>query len=400
MVCKLDRPTPQALFDRTLGNFSANVLGGYDVIPESLEWYVVANDYALQEELYSAMEAQWKARDERYACCDDLYDMAARRGIYPKSAGFAEGYIRVRGTVGSDLPSPLTIQVSGQQYSAVGTYAATIPAEGYVDLRVRAIVPGTDGNVITTQTTATLVTPATGIKSSVTLFGGSFCGGSAAETCEQFRARYIERLTYKPKANDAWIKAKFLEWPCVTRVMERGCNCCTEEASIGGDCTACDCNSCTGDLGYYVFFDDTFDCGIPPQCVIDDINTWMFGDPVGRGLGQVEIGVCGKVYRPTACTIDITIDGMDCATASQVAEVKTRIAEIFRSVAPSCELTARSIEYAVAQVMGTAGPFDVVFDQDVACMNYTPCGDLDPLCDVVACVGDITILQPIREGGC
>ena len=48
-------------------------------------------------------------------------------------------------------------------------------------------------------------------------------------------------------------------------------------------------------MQFYVFFDDIFPCGIPPQHIIDDITDWLFGEHQGYGEGQVEIGVCGDI---------------------------------------------------------------------------------------------------------
>ena len=49
MACVILRPEPQALFDSLRNAFSNTVLGGGKVIPESNEWYVIANDYAARE---------------------------------------------------------------------------------------------------------------------------------------------------------------------------------------------------------------------------------------------------------------------------------------------------------------------------------------------------------------
>lgn len=105
MSCNLTRPTPDELFSKIKNNFSANVLGGAEVIPESLEWYVVTNDYAMTEEFYSISEQQWKERDPRYACCDNLVSMAERDGVYPRPATFSQGFVQITGTANSPIPS-------------------------------------------------------------------------------------------------------------------------------------------------------------------------------------------------------------------------------------------------------------------------------------------------------
>lgn len=390
MTCKLARPSAQDLFDTIKNRFSADVLGGFEIIPESNEWYVVAHDYAMQEEFYSIAEQQWKARDPRYACCEDLYAMAALDGVLPRDAGFAQGYVRVSGDVGTSIPSTIEIMISGQRYRGIGSIPAVVPGVGYVDFRVRAVVPGASGNISTTGQTGTLTTPVAGLNSSVTLHGSFFCGGTDKEDCEVFRQRYIERLGYRPRGTQAWIIDKIMEWPCVTRVAYRGGNCCTYPQEQGPDCG---CSTCTNKNEFYPLFDTTFDCGIPPQCVVDDMNNWLFGSPAGRGLGEVEIGVCGQLFRPSPGVINVRISGMSCASAAQVAEVKSRIGEIFSHAAPSELFTARAIEIVIAQVLGQIGDVTVSLEIVSGDMAYTSCGDVNPACDVLPCLGDIVIVN-------
>lgn len=401
MTCILDRPTPRALFDRIKGNFEANVLGGYNVVPESVEWYVISNDYAMAEAFYSTAEAQWKARDPRFACCDDLYAMAARDGIYPKPAGFAQGYVRVTGNAGANVPDPLEVVIGDQHYVATGTIPDVMPNAKYFDVRVKAIVPGVEGNVALKNTTGSLANNSAGIDNTVTPFGSSFCGGSAAEDCEDFRTRYIDRLAYKPIANAAWLEAKMFEWPCVTRVVPRGNNCCTYVSREGCGCAACGCNTCTQDLNFYPLFDDTFDCGIPPQCVIDDMNDWLFGSPQGRGLGQAPVGICGMLYAPDASMIDVRVTGLACSTPAEQAKIRRRIRDVFKLAVPSSLFTRRSIELAIAQVTGTSENFEVVFEDNTGNMVFDDCGNMDSPCDVMPCLDSITFVgADINEGAC
>lgn len=396
MVCKLDRPEPQELFNRILGNFSANVLGGRDVIPESNEWYVVANDYAMAEEFYSISEAQWKAQDPRYMCCGDLYDYASQRGFLPYPAKPAQGYVRVTGTAGATVPTPLTFTLQGQAFMSTGTVPALMPGEGFFDVRVKAVVPGEQGNQAITGSTGILTNAAAGLDQNVTIYGTTFCGGANAEDCETFRTRFVNRMGYQPRANAQWIMDKIREWPCVTRVCERGGSCC--ETDPNG---TCGCNTCNSSLGFYVLFDNTFDCGIPPQCVVDDLNTWMWGDPPGKGTGQADLGLCGTIKAPVASMIDVHITGGACMSSAEQALVVERIIDIFGQACPSEFFSKRQVELAMAQVAGVSDPFEVSFIDRTGNMTFTPCGDLDPNCDILPCLGEIKFvgIQP-QAGVC
>lgn len=396
MVCKLDRPEPQELFDRILNNFSANVLGGRQVIPESNEWYVVSNDYAMAEEFYSIAEAQWKAQDPRYMCCADLYEYASVRGITPLPATPAQGYVTVSGTPGTVIPSPLEVTIESQNFRATGTIPATMPALGSFDVRVKAIVPGVVGNIAITSDSGTLSTSVPGLSNTVGVRGTSFCGGSEAEECETFRARFLKAHGYHPRANVDWIMAKLKEWPCVTRVCERGGSCCETPLS-GNDCG---CNSCSQSLGFYVMFDGTFDCGIPPSCVITDLNTWMWGDPPGKGLGQADFGMCGEIFAPVASVIDVVVTGMACATTAEMQLVRERITDVFLTACPAQLFMVKQVELVIAQVVGFSDAFEVTFHDRTGNMSFTPCGDLDPNCDILPCLGEIDFVGLPQGGGC
>jgi hypothetical protein len=296
MACTLLRPEPQALFNQLRSMFSSTVLGGGKIIPESNEWYVVSNDYAMAEQFYAIADQMWRETNPETACCDNLFIMAAQHGVFPKPAGHAEGYARLTGVVGTAIPATLEIQTAIGIYVSVGTIPLIMPDSSTIVVRIRSLLPGTAGNAGGDITTGTLVTPAPGIDGDVQICGGTFCGGAEAEDCESFRKRYLERLAYQPRATQAWLREKLLEFPCATRVCVREGSCCRCNAQ----CSECGCINCGNRMEFYVLFDGIFPCGIPTQNVVDDITEWIFGEHQGYGEGQVEIGVCGTIFAPTS----------------------------------------------------------------------------------------------------
>lgn len=393
MSCNLTRPSPTELFAKIKDNFSANVLGGGEVIPESLEWYVVSNDYAMAEEFYSISEQQWKENDPRYACCDNLVAMAERDGVYPRPATFAQGLITLTGTPGSAIPSTLEVVFGSQHYLAIGNRPAILSVNGDARIRVQAVVPGEEGNVAPKLGNGQTAQVIAGIDQEVVSIPQSFCGGGAKEECEPFRQRYLERLAFKPRSIESWLIDKIKEWPCVTDVFKRGGTCCDPFAE-----QVCGCQNCYNQLNFYPIFGGSYECGLPPQCIIDEMNEWLFGTPQGHGTGQVEIGVCGRLYTAEPAMIRVKVEGLNCATAAQNAIVRERIADIFARAAPSEILTLRSIELAIGQVLGVTEEFGVEFETISGNMDYTECGDLDPPCDVRPCLGEIFEVNPFVAG--
>lgn len=398
MACIIPRPDPATLFAHYRDMFSADVLGGAPVVPESNEWYATSLNYAMAEEFHAILEQQVREQDPRYACCDNLYAMAAQRGVFPQAAVAAEGYAILTGIVGSALPTTIEIQVNGNTYRSTGTVPAQMTTES-ITLRFRAVEPGPAGNLASdaVPTTGQLTTPIVGVDSEVVICGGRFCGGKEAETCDQFRQRYIDRLAYTPRATSAWIQQELLNWPCATRVCERVGACC----ECGENGIPCGC----GDkLQYYVMFDGAFPCGIPPANIVADIQTWMFGERAGYGMGRVEVGICGSIHQPIAFMVDLNVDIAGCPTPAQQQQIASEIRDLFTTICPSVTLFANQIDVIVANIMGSTiavlPRFTAVVENNTL-LRISPCGDLEPACDVLPCLRNLTFTGPAElQGGC
>jgi len=404
MACKLERPEPQALFNRYLNLFSSTVLGGANVIPESNEWYAASVNYAIAEQMYAIAEQAWKERDPREACCENLQNLAAANGVYPRPAIFAQGYVKLTGTPNTLLPSPLEFTIGLQNFitASVITQPLEIGPSGTVVIRVRALVAGTAANEPGATGSMTTIVP--GVNATIQVCGGSFCNGAAAEECEAFRARYLRRLQYNPRATNAWIIDKILEWPCATRALQRAGSCCRCVDNVPGGCEDCGCKDCGGRMEFYVMFDNSFPCGISPPEVVSEIEEWLFGSPQGYGLGQVEIGICGRLVVVNPLSVDIYIDIVDCISTTQRTSIQNQIREFFSTISPSIVLSARSIDTIIAGIAGAAtnfsSRFELVDPLDAANITASNC-DLEPACDYLPCIRNIFINQTgSGEGVC
>lgn len=400
MACSIQRPTPQELFDRYRDMFSTTVLNGAPIIPESNEWYVTSLNYAMAEEFYSVSEQQWKERDPRYACCENLVKLAAADGVYPRPATFAGGYAIITGSAGAATPNPLTINAeNGQSYIAAGPIPTVMPSTGQLVTRIQATVPGSLGNSAGETKTGTLANAPAGIDEDVVICGGQLCGGDEAEQCEPFRSRYIARKQYAPRATQAWAIEKLLEWPCATRVIPRGGECCNCQ---GAD--DCDCQTCGAGISFYMMFDRSFACGAAPQTVIDEVNTWMFGETPGYGQGQMEIGVCGKVFTPKPFLVDVSIDIEGCATPPQVTKITNLVSDLFSTLHPSIPFRVRQVEVLVAEVVGAQINIAATLTpqvEDAAAYDRSGCGDILPNCDYLPCLGSVSFTNPASaQTGC
>lgn len=419
MACKIERPDPQVLFNRYLQMFSSTVLGGAEVIPESNEWYATSINYAVAEEFYAITEQAWKERDPREACCENLIDMAERDGVYLRPPVYAQGYVRLTGTAGTELPAPLEFTIGGVSFvtASADTQPTAIGDSGSVVIRVRAFSPGAAGNI--SEENGTLVNQIAGVDRTVEVCGGTFCEGADAETCEQLRARYLRRLQYQPRATNAWILDKLLEWPCATRALQRGGSCCGSnqcpEAPAG--CADTGCSNCGGQLGFYLMFDGSFDCGIAPTSVIQEAEEWLFGSPQGYGLGQVEVGICGRIVPVQGLRVDVYVDILACPSSTQITQIRNVIREFFTTVVPSMPLRISTINTMIANILGPDVSFEARFDLIDDAGAYGPGGntgiaerdrtvyvgncDLEPECDYMLCLRNVNITRADTTGeGC
>ena len=397
MVCKLQRPTPQELWDKTSNMFSSTVLGGSPVIPESNEHYVVALDYALQENFYTLGERMTREMDPRYACCENLYAIAAVDGVIPSPPAPAEGYVRLTGDPNAPLTQDIEFQFGNEKYMPAATVPPTLDDQGEAIVRARALVAGPGGNVPSDTPTGQLLTPLTGVDSEVTVYGGRFCGGSVGEECEDFRQRYLRRLAFRPIASMEWIREKLSQWPCVTDVCDYGGVCCND--------ASCYDQGCVDRVYFYVMMRGTFDCGLPPKCVLDEINEWLFGAPQGMGLGQVEMGLCGEVLLSQAVRVDLRIDGFACSTSEQRRDLESRIRDYIDKLCPSRILYLKELEAIAAHVLGKAIDFSIAVNpqsDDCTQMHLAmdECGNAVPVCGFKVCVDQILFVNPVAPGGC
>lgn len=379
MACPIPRPTLQSLWDRIANSFSANVLGGAPIIPESNEWYVVSNDVLAQDAFHAMGERMWAERDPRQACCDNLVAMAADRKIFPHPARRAQGYVTLTGVAGATITAPLTFSIGGVAFetSSTATVPASIGADGRAVVPVVAATAGSAGNTISSAA-GTMITSLANVDAAVTVCGSSMCGGRDAETCEQFRTRYIARMQYRPKGDLQWaIDALMDGWPCITRVCVRNCGCCPEVYRVE----------------FYPFMDTTFPHGIIPATVLQDIQTWFFGATQGLGTGQVPFGVYGQLYSPVAAPVNIVIGGLECLPTAAINTIRSEVSALLDARCPAELLCLRTVELAVARIAGTGCNFTVALEpaSTATGLAVTSCGDIQPDCDVMPVLGTVEI---------
>lgn len=303
----LPRPDIEELALRIKSEISYRALRGAPVLPMSIEdvmSYVFAG--ALYQQ-YGAIEQFYRELDPETASCDGLYIWARRRGLYPSGATSAKGFITVTGSVLGVVPIDATWTSQNGSVFSVDPLSGPISLNslGSAVVPIRAISPGASSNVLG-NTSLSLVQTVVGINTLATTTQSGVSGGSEVEDCEKFRSRILtSRRSGILSTNADWLLSQVYLWPGMTRACLVDCG---------------PCNNCVGSyVEIAVFFDGVYGpYGVPDQCVLDQMNLWLFGSSPGKGLGRAPIGIHGAIVsaQPTFIDIEVACTSL-CPTSSQ-----------------------------------------------------------------------------------
>ncbi len=388
MTACFNRPTPKTLWTQITSWFSSNVLGGAPIIPESNEYYLCGNDLAAMELYYSLSQQQWNETDDATACCDSLIKNNARLGLIPYGATFSQGYVTVNGGPPNDIiPNNLQVQIGSITLNisqATNANPTNLDNNGNATLLLQSQIPGASINEALnlaisqigtiSSVSSTIINVPNGWPSTVST-NGLFCGGKDPETCDAFRARVIARKQTPQNATLAWIVDQALQYPCVTRVMQRTC----------GPCCA------DGQLQLYAFMDNSFQYGIAPLSAIQGLTAYLFGSPQGQGLGKAPVGIFGNFFLVTPATVNINFFNMGCITPSQFTEIQTLISQLYSTLTPGQTVCSKWIDAIVISVNPNCCNYTIQVTIDNAGYGQVDCfGDYVPACDILPVLGTVT----------
>lgn len=361
--CLIPRPDVKVIADRIRAQLSLKMLNGAPVLPMSNEDVIAGVLAGVYYEMYGVIDQQFSKVDPLNACCSDLYDQAARKGVFPANAKRSVGYAALVGTPGTAIPNTLEISGAGDLNFKYDTTLASNPTvlngDGEATIRIRSLLAGLNQNLAGTQTLTTSTVVA-GINSDVTLLEPGATGGSDIEECEAFRARYISILRRGPiTTNVAWVQSQFYGWPGVTRVcIVRGAANLLADPECGNVCS----DVCSDDsFIVFPFFDDVYGgvCyGVPPQSLVDEMQTWFFGSVPGGGLGIAPIGMRGVVRKAQRLMVDISFYGVSGYAAAASDRINAEISRVLLSICPGGVLCKADIDAAISRVLGTGNCYN------------------------------------------
>jgi hypothetical protein len=166
-------------------------------------------------------------------------------------------------------------------------------------------------------------------------------------------------------------------------------------------------------MHFYLMFDNSFPNGIAPRSVLDEVEEWLFGSPQGFGLGQVEIGVCGRLYSVTGVPTNVRVDIGDCVSSVALSNARATVEEFFTTMVPSQPIEAAVLATSLQRVLGVSDvsvSLELVDPEDgygqpdcPECdgnVFVSPCG-IEPDCDYVLTLNDVIITSAVAsQGGC
>lgn len=289
-------------WDKIEKQFSNIVLKGGSIIPQSNEYYLLSLIYGWLEEIVSAINSIEREKDPKTACCEKLYEIGKRYNLYPIPQSKNAGIVKLTGKCGALLPYSAEFDFKGIKFYST-----------FVDKSEIDLLPRIDGNGeaymfietledkvdIEENSKGKLIGKYANINNEVQLVG-SICPGKPQESCELFRSRLLNKLSFKSTTYQDIISEVFYNFPCVTNVF------------VLSDPVCCSFSEKYKNLHpdyLYVFpvFANKFAYGKIPENIINLMQKWLFGVYNGDGSGKMPIGVKGYVLQITPVKITIRI---------------------------------------------------------------------------------------------
>lgn len=294
--CVIPRPDIAELHDQFAAEFSRRLLGGGPVLAGSAEDVYAFIMSGASNLFYGMVTQALEQQDPVSMCCDNLIRFGSRRGMPIRSATRAKGYVTMMGTPGAGIPQTLRlVGQSSREYKpdpAIVSNPTHLDSSGRAAIRLVAALPGAVFN-LPAGATLTVATTSPGIEMQATIVGNGLTGGSDDEDCETYRTRVVGSEDADPivvPTNEAWFLGRSMTYPGVTRV-------CTDDCGLW-------CDSSFREL--YPFFEGVYPpYGVPPQGVLDEMGTWMFGREPGRGQGLAPMGIRGAYLAAQPVIINV-----------------------------------------------------------------------------------------------
>lgn len=318
----LPRPSITELRDQILSEYRARVLAGRPV-PDGDLSEILAFIYAgAAWQVHGDIRRLYGQLFLESMCPENVIVLGDSMGLGRKPATLAHGWLELTGTPEAAIPSDIEFTREGGLEYVLDPDAhqpIEIDANGVAVVFVRATTTGPAGNVDPGGEIA-ISSAADGIDATATVSGNGIVGGANQETAEELRQRLIRRRrTAVSVGNLAWYRTIILSYPGVTRVCFSGCDCI--ECCVGPFVTA------------YPFLDAVYpsNYGVAPQGTLNDIQTFVWGNPMGRGLGKAPAGAIGQCLCAAPAQVRVTVRGTTSINPAKTELVRAGLVEFFRA---------------------------------------------------------------------
>lgn len=190
--------------DEILQQFLYFVPDKYDVSVGSFFYDLL---YPVAEFCYNLWNKEERLESNTYALTatgEHLDSKVAEQNVIRQEAGYSKGIVKISGTRGAIIRAGALVAADTTLFSV--DEAATIPECGYVEVSATCTTAGTSGNVKTGEINRFPVT-LPGITEVKNL--AAFNGGYAAESDEDLRERYLEKVSRPNASGNAY---QYEEW--------------------------------------------------------------------------------------------------------------------------------------------------------------------------------------------
>lgn len=328
-----DYPT----FDEELVNRRAVYQGQFgDYSDDSVQARLAEIDAEMMGALHQHFENTLQQMFPLYAVGDWLSDWGTALVGPQKEASAASGQAQFTAAANADvIAAGSQLQIGSVLYQ---TTADASVSNDVVTVSLIAQATGTSGNAAG-GTSISLISPVNGVQSTGAVVDPGLTGGNAAETPEEYRARYLVRLQSPPAGGS---DTDYISWALAVAGVTRAW---VQRGAAG-----------SGQVLVLFMMDDTYSPGIPvgsgaPGYSGDLLTVYT------AIAAQAPNPAVLTVAAPTPKPINVVIDGLD---PSLIPAVKNELQDVFRRrCKPGLSVRKSWITEAVALVAGEDGYDDI-----------------------------------------
>lgn len=342
----------QALWDYISKKFANEVLHTDSIIPESNEYYVVSLLFGVYEAMLYDVQEILRNQNIATACCENVKQIGLNHGLTLRNKVRPSVILKLTGKCGAALADKLSFKINDITLHSVlvpRNRVDNLPklsskGEAYVFAELDSYT--NDNPEIQIGNKGVLLEHLANISPVVEVVS-HLCGPIPEESCEQLRSRLLYLQKYKLRSAEDLLKDATWDFPCLAnlRIIENAKCCSFYDASVDPS------DNC---MIVIPNFDSVFEHSEIPDELLFSLESYLFGNPNGSGLGKMPVGICGRVIKSTKANLEISIVfNEDIPYKSQLDKISSVIKDYILGLPSGSSVSTFDIQRLFLDVVGS-----------------------------------------------